>query len=379
MANLLDYLAWRGDLPFRMIPFCEVDCLILCRLSYIPFDGIVPAAPDGAPVPLALAAGEALRLAGEQGDGRYFRLQEDAGLLALLRESTRFSGAGLSYYVNQFDASRQEQFSAITIRLPDRTEFLSFRGTDGTLVGWKEDFNLGYCDVIPAQLDAAKYLETAAGILSGPLRVGGHSKGGNLAVYASAFCRKELQNRIVSVRNMDGPGFNEKVIASEGYKSIMARTRTFLPQSSVFGMLLEHAEDFVLVHSVNFGISQHDPYSWEVVRDGFVPVEGFTNSSQFVDDTLRTWIAGMDPALREKMIDGMFSVFSASDSRMLRDLWSGKKTLTMLKAFGDLDEETKGAILEAFRILRNSAKKTLPRFLARSFGFQGRTRELPDA
>lgn len=362
MANVLDYLDWRGDLSLTDAPFSDVDALILSRLSYIPFDGIVEPSFQARPVALGEAAKKCLELVRQPDSTRRFRIDTDEDLLTRLTASSRFSNLQLCGYVNRFNEAQEEQFSAVTILLPEGG-VVAFRGTDGTLVGWKEDFNMGFADTVPAQLDAVAYLEEASKAITGPIEVCGHSKGGNLAVYAGAFCAPLVQERIALVRSNDGPGFMEKTIQKEGFQRIIARTKTFLPQSSVVGMLLEHEEDFSIIHSTNLGIFQHDVYSWEIVRNGFITVEGLTNSSHFIDLTLKDWVANMTKEQREKMIDGIFSVLNASDGTTFRELRSGKNALAVLHAWADMDDETKASIGTAFHLLESSMKKAFPAML----------------
>ncbi len=363
MANIIDYLNWRGDLSFQQSPFNKVDALVLCRLAYIPFDGIVSAKLDAAPVSIGAASDTCLALVHDKDSTRAFRMADDEQLLNGLIGSERFRNLQLSVFRNVFDAEQAEQFCAITVRLDDDTVFVAFRGTDGTIVGWREDFNMAFSDVVPAQKDAVAYLTEIADACPGKIHIGGHSKGGNLAVYAATFCGEAIQARIASVTNHDGPGFNESVIRDERYRRILDRIHTYLPQSSVIGMLLEHEEDFSVVHSDNQGIMQHDVYSWEVARDSFIPVEEITNSSRFIDRTLKDWVREMTSAQREKMIDGIFSVLSASDGVTLRDLWNGKNTIAVMRAIGNMDEETRNILRQTFSILRASAKKELPAML----------------
>ncbi len=358
MANILDYLDWRGDLTLEREPFCDVDALVLSRLSYVPFDGIVSEDFSAEPIPLGEAAGACIALLHEKDSQLALHLDADEQLLTKLIESPRYSELGLIGYVNRFSKEEEEQFCAISILLPENEMFVAYRGTDGTLIGWKEDFNMSFADVVPAQQDAVKYLEAAAASFDGKLRLGGHSKGGNLSVYASAFCNPAIQSRILRVCNNDGPGFNDNAVSQPGFQAIIQRVHTYLPQSSVIGMLLEHEEAFSVIHSTEHGLSQHDVYSWEISRNGFIPVEGLTNSSVFIDRTLKDWVQSMTPEIREKLIDGVFGVLSASEGTTLRDLWNGKNTIVVMKAIGNMDDETKELLKEAYRILTGSMKKT---------------------
>lgn len=213
--------------------------------------------------------------------------KEDQQLLTQLLQSPRYADILLDGYENIFDPVRQEQFAALTLHLPDGSAAVAFRGTDGTLVGWKEDFNMAFSTVVPAQLDAVRYLSDVAERTQGGIYLCGHSKGGNLAVYAAAFCAPEVQQRILGVRNFDGPGFTQQVLSQTGFARILPRVRTYLPRSSVVGMLLEHEEAFTIVESRSVGIYQHNVYQWEIARGGFVELQQLSASSHLMDRALK--------------------------------------------------------------------------------------------
>ena len=380
MPNVFDYLAWRGDLSFDQSPLNEADSLILCRLSYIPFDGLVPAEFQKS-VSLKEAAARCLNCV-QQSEAqlsdanpsasetqgvpqRRFRLAEDARLLGALKESRRFGGARLCGYVNLLDPVAEKQFAALTILLENDLPYLAFRGTDGTLVGWKEDFNMSFLSVVPAQQDAVAYLRAAAAALPGSLRAGGHSKGGNLAVYAAAFCGAEIQRRIASVYNHDGPGFQAEVVARAEFQHVLGRVHTFVPQSSVVGMLLQHEEGCTVIHSTNTWLLQHDLSSWETAYNGLVPMDGRTRSSHFIDSTLKAWLAQMSPEDRGKLVDGVYAALAASGAVTVADLNRPRTAVAVLRELKKLDEPTKIILQQAIGILSASARENLPVVLNR--------------
>ncbi|MGN0658883.1 MAG: Mbeg1-like protein [Emergencia sp.] len=362
MTNILDYLKWRGDLPVEQVPLCDVDMLILSRLAYIKMSGIVPESFTEQPVSAAHMAEAVLETVDENAkSSAAVKSRDDISLLRLLIESPRFQNLQLTGHRDIFDGQEQEQFSAVTILLPGDCACIAFRGTDSTLVGWKEDFNMAFDENVPAQEDAAGYVEEAAAALpKRSLCLCGHSKGGNLAVYSAAFCSSETRQRILQVRNFDGPGFNEHNIGKTGVREIRDRTKTYLPQSSVVGMLLEHAEEFTIVHSEGIGIFQHDIYSWEIVGAGFVTEEETTGSSQFIDSALKEWLAGMTPQMREDFVDSVFTVFADCEGETLREMWTGRNALAIVRAAAGMDESRRQTIQEGLDILRSSVKKTLP-------------------
>ena len=324
MANVFDYLDWRGDLTLGLVPLCDVDALVLSRLSYLPLDGLVP--PEGATV------GALMRqlLASKPP----LLLPEDGRFIPALAASQRFCEMRIMDYVNQIDLESQTQFAAITVALGDGRHFVAFRGTDGTLVGWKEDFNMAFTCPVPAQRLAAHYAASAMLRFPGEFLLGGHSKGGNLAVYAAAFCPAALQERIEAVYNNDGPGFDADVIALPGYQRICARVQTFVPQSSIVGMLLEHEEAYTIIHSTGDGFGQHNLYTWEVLRDRFVTLETVTNGSRFLDRTLKQWLAGLEPEQRERTIDTVYHMLCETNAETLHELKENRfsRALALLRS-----------------------------------------------
>lgn len=358
MANVFDYLYWRGDLTFAQAPFNEVDSLILCRLSYIRFDAVL-SGDFACGITLSQAAQSCRALLEAQPSYFLYPQPEDEKLLNTLAACGRFKDILLSGYVNQTDPVQEKQFAALTAQLCPALFYIAYRGTDNTLVGWKEDFNLTFQSTIPAQREALAYLEKAAA-RPGSFFVGGHSKGGNLAVYASARCSLPVQNKILDVYNHDGPGFAAELLAEDCFKRICERIHTYIPQSSVVGLLLEHEERFIVIHSTGTGLMQHDLYSWEIGPHGFVPVRALTGSSQFIDRTLKQWLAETDPSIREAFIDGIYESVTTTGAKTLPELYRRKNAVQLIKSLRHLDETSRKAVIQALELLLRSARKAIP-------------------
>lgn len=358
MANLFDYLDWRGDLTLAQSPFNEIDGMILARFSYVPFECVADAFSGGSPT-IGSVASALLSVPDIQSR---VTLEEDTALLRILSESRRFCKLKLSAYENRLDSETQTQFSAITIQLATRQFYVAFRGTDRTLVGWKEDFNMSFVCPVPAQKLAVEYLSAVAGTVDGRFVLGGHSKGGNLAVYAAAFCDPSVQSRIGAVYNYDGPGFDATVLRTPAYQAVCGRVHTFVPQSSIVGMLLEHEEKYTIVHSTQkTGIWQHDIYSWEVIRNHFSYLETVTSSSKFINSALKAWLGELDPRQREKIIDTGYMLLQTTNAQTLSDLsenWFAN-TKAIVKSARDLDEDTRKLVTEALRSLMKCAKNEM--------------------
>lgn len=362
MADLFDYLEWRGDIPFDNLEINDIDLLVASRLAYLPFDSV----EDKLPLPLCTVLEEVLSH-GHKTKERYYRTEEDEALAKAVLDSPRFAQMQVFDYVNTFDAEKQEQFSAISFFTPSSDMIIAFRGTDGTLVGWKEDFNMAFSDEVASQADSVRYLKKIASAKPiCPIYLCGHSKGGNLAVYSAAFSTALIKTRIRAVRNFDGPGFSDTVLAKKGFLQMLPKIKTILPNSSVVGMLLEHDEEFTVIESKSMGAFQHNLYLWQVRRGDFLEVEHLTNSSRFIDSALKLWLKEMDEEKREKLINGVYEILSASEGRHLRELFAAKNIFAVLRAAGDADEETGRLVGEAVRILSRAMKQSAESFFEKS-------------
>lgn len=357
MGTLLEYLAWRGDLSLSQVPLGPVDALILSNLAYVHFQDLIPARP-GLGVPLAQAAQAFLDLPQEETEDRV-RCDNDRKLLRALLDAPRFSGLTLTFHQDIFSSQRETQFAALAIRLEQGQTFLAFRGTDSTLVGWKEDFNMSFLDTVPAQQAALDYLTAWTAHSPGPVILGGHSKGGNMAVYAAALAAPAVRDWVKAVYNNDGPGFTKKVLSAPGYLELIPRIRSFVPQSSVVGMLLEHEEPYTVVKSRQLGIFQHDPYSWEVQRGGFVVVDQVTQGSRKLDQTLKNWLDALTPQDREIFLDGLYQALAGTQARSLDDLAQPKHLYTVFQGLTRLDEGTRISIARTLGLLAKSAAGVL--------------------
>ncbi len=357
-SNLLDYLRWRGDLHMDTVPWNPVDALILARLSYAPFS-LTDLQSRQEPVLLADAA-QAL-LDDPRLEEAVLQAQ-DPILLSALADSPRFASCRLAGYVDEFDPDRELQFSAVSVLTGGNTGFVCFRGTDDTLVGWKEDLNMCFTFPVPAQQAALEYLERMAPLLPDKLVLAGHSKGGNLAVYAAAFCPEALQRRITAVFNFDGPGFDGKVLDTDRYRAISGRVTTFLPQSSIVGMLLEHEEAYTVVKSSRHdGIHQHNVYSWAIERDHMVQLDRVTGSSKYIDRTLTGWLRDLEPEQREKFIDALFEVVSQTNARTLGEMSENRleNAKAIFLSLKNMDETTRKLIQQALSALMKNARSSL--------------------
>lgn len=350
MADMIDYLRWRGDLTFSQAPLNPVDTLIFSTLSYLRLAGIVPETSEEC-IPLSAAA--AALLTDPEAVSR-FRSDRDRELLETAAQTRRFGEARLLLYRDVFIPAEATQFSAVTFLPGDGSAFLAFRGTDSTLVGWKEDCAMAFLESVPAQRLAQSYTESCGAAMNLPLRLGGHSKGGNLAVYAAAKCDPAVQARITAVYNHDGPGFTEHMLTDQGYLRMVPKIHTYVPQSSFFGMLLEREEPHMIIKSNQMGLMQHDPYSWEVLGADFIPEEALTPDSRFLDRTLKTWLAGMTPEERGEFFDAVFGLLMTENASRTRDILRPQNLRAYLRGLKEDDVRRKVILSELAELVQSA-------------------------
>ena len=350
-ASLYDYLNWRGDLPFETVPPCEVDNLILSIISYIDFSETVSEEfPTKKTAALLTATRNYLRSQpGIIKDLGLIIPRETVTLLVRASKTVRFGLVRPVCYVNRICDVEQKQFSAVSFLLPGGDVFVAFRGTDDTIVGWKENFNMSFMHPVPAQTEAAKYLEYIAEHTEGRIYVGGHSKGGNLAVYAAVKASDAVKERIVAVYNNDGPGFSKEFIEGEDYMSIRDRIHTLVPQSSVVGMMLEHEERYTVVKSTSGGLLQHNGLTWSVMGGGFIKLDTVDDQSRLIDRSLKSWLAEISIEDRERFVDELYEAISSTNAKTLTDLGADKKKL--VKAWSSIDNEARAQLMRCINTI----------------------------
>ncbi len=353
MAGIIDYLEWRGDLSFSSEPFNEVDGAVLARIAYLKFE-LTERTWSGEKLETALKA--LLELEADVTG------KNDTAFIKALSTSPRFSSLTVLDTTSVLESESQTQFASVTLTDEESGRiYLFYRGTDNTILGLKEDFNMSFMTVIPGQVRALDYLRGMMKSHDGTFILGGHSKGGNFAVYASSFIGEEYQKRIGGIYNYDGPGFEGSILETEGYKRICPVVSTYIPQTSIVGMMLEHDEKYTIVHSSGSGVGQHNVYSWDVMRTSFVHLDAVDYSSRFIDGALKSWLKNLDREKRGEFIDAVYTVMEKSGVetlKELRDRWfdSGIK---IIKGFRCLPPGTRKTMSEAMGVLFRSSKESL--------------------
>ena len=328
--NFLTYLKWRGDLLLKDYPFNEVDALILAELVYIDFEGIVPRIGEEECISIREANKRYVKAISRE--MLYYRDKEL--LFDQLAQSPRFADMTLSNYISTLNVEVQQQFAAMHINLMPNLTYIGFRGTDSTVTGWREDFNMSYMMPVPAQKSAVEYVNVTAKGMFKKYWLGGHSKGGNLAIYAGVFCNPKIQKKLVKINSFDGPGFSQKMVGDMAYQQIEDRISAYVPENSIVGMLMEHEENYKVVQSSEFGLLQHEGFSWLVDRDAFVLAEDVGAFSKSFSITLKNWLAGMSTEQRKGVVDAFFDVFVQAGIQDFMEI-------------ANMDVKTAGALVKA--------------------------------
>lgn len=316
MANIFDYLAWRKDVPFSVSPFNEVDGLVLSELIYADFSGCVGENEEN--VPLAEVRNRFWQRHTKEeimADKSFTDMAPF--LMDDMVDGARFQDTRVSWFYDVVDTAADIQLAVATFWLPDGTVFVVFRGTDSTIVGWKEDFLLSYLPETEGQRRAAAYMDAHFSDLDMPLRVGGHSKGGNLAVYAAVASCPAVRDRITAVYSNDGPGFLDAFTQSEAYKEMLPRIISIVPEESMIGTLLSNEAYQHVVKSTASGIIQHDGFTWQVLGPKFVEADKRSEGSYLTETTLKEWLRGMNDGDRRLFVGTLFGLLEATGAETI--------------------------------------------------------------
>jgi len=362
-GTLIDYLNEYGDRTLWEYPMNDVDSLALCQLSYLKFDGMVP--DVWANKPFVTLRDIALHGDYERvfADSRY--VKDNKALFKAMVTGKRFGGIKLNCHINLIELEQESQFSAVTFLLEDGNIYIAYRGTDETIVGWKEDFNMVLLSPVPGQALSVKYLNMVMGKINRPFYIGGHSKGGNLAVYASMYCIPQVQDRIRKIYTMDGPGFRTEILKSDRYKKIADRIVKILPQSSMVGMIFENDSNYQVVESKTFGLAQHNSFKWKVKDGDFCRVDDLYQSRKFLNQTFNEWLLSLEEEQIRTFVDTLYNVVSASSAESLIEFTEDwiKSMNSIITALKEVDDQTKNilraVIKSLFDLTRQKVKEEI--------------------
>ena len=363
--TILDYIKMRGDLTFAQSDFNSVDALILSQIAYNNIDCLV--SPDFKQKITLEELAERFTATKDYEKRCNMGAMINPLTPKLLQEaarSHRFGKIKVSGFINKIDEAAIEQFSAITYQLESERYVVALRGTDDTIVGWYEDFNLGYMDEVPAQKDTREYVQGAMAALKGRFIITGHSKGGNLSVKGGMSVPKKSLGRLEAVYNFDGPGFFAPVYKTPEFLQIKDRVFAYFPEFCVVGMMFEHTNQYKIVACSAEGILQHDPFTWNVAGPCFETASAFDEASEIFYSSFNTWAARLSPQERKKFIDTLFDVFYASGAKTNYEIDQNKLVCggKMLAKLAELSENERKSVTRAIKVFVKVAKDNIPMF-----------------
>nr|MCR5272855.1 DUF2974 domain-containing protein [Lachnospiraceae bacterium] len=320
--NMIDYVKWRGDLDFKKSPFNDIDAMILSQLAGIDYTGAVKGFLNVNELDIKNCEKTTLFEVAKRMKLLKNDLKENdnkSRLLEAVGNSARFKDITASGFIRDTDEIEEKQFSAITFFLPHRMRFVAFRGTDGSIASWKENFNMVYKLPYAGQTDALKYIEKASKGFFVKLMLGGHSKGGNLAMYAAFASDEKIRKKIKRVFSFDGPGFCEELSAFDGCEETEEKTVSYMPESAVVGRMLFCSRKSTVVKSESQGLGQHSMFNWQVEGTEFVNADGTDEFSDKMTGFFEDWLNSVERQKRPAMIAEVFSLLQKHNINGMED------------------------------------------------------------
>lgn len=343
MKNMLDYIKEFGHVSFEERAFSEIDALVLTELEYLPLENVVPSDENGENFVTVKEIAEYMQEHKQElfDENPMMITQERHEVSQVIADAPRFQSLKFFGVVSEWDKDTTKQFAAVTVEVEPSVRLVVFRGTDETLIGWKEDFLMTYSPLVAAQTDAKEYLAKQASLWGGDLMISGHSKGGNLAIYAAATQEEDVQLRIVDIFCFDSPGLYRSVLETKGYQNIVPLAMRYIPQDSLVGLMLESEVPYVIVKSNATGAMQHSAMTWEIEDGQFIKMEKLTKNSQLNDQTFKKWTESVSDEELELFWNVFFELLFSVGIDTVNDLYGQfmHYVQEFLKAAGNMDEE----------------------------------------
>ena len=343
MKNMLDYIKEFGHVSFEERAFSEIDALVLTELEYLPLEKVVPSDENGEDFVTVKEIAEYMQEHKQElfDENPMMITEERHEVSQVIADAPRFQSLKFFGVVSEWDKDTTKQFAAITVEVEPSVRLVVFRGTDDTLIGWKEDFLMTYSPLVAAQTDAKEYLAKQASLWDGDLMISGHSKGGNLAIYAAATQVEDVQLRIVDIFCFDSPGLYRSVLETKGYQNIVPLAMRYIPQDSLVGLMLESEVPYVIVKSNATGAMQHSAMTWEIEDGQFIKMEKLTKNSQLNDQTFKKWTESVSDEELELFWNVFFELLFSVGIDTVNDLYGQfmHYVQEFLKAAGNMDEE----------------------------------------
>ena len=347
MMTIIDYLNKYGDTSFFEFKFNNIDNLILSQLSYLKWSGIVPSLYEKG-IKLEEASRKYFqKYSQDEINNSWFLISKISNMLKILGKSRRYQNAILYSYVSIID--KNMQFGALSIKLDDNSVYVSFEGTDDTMSGWKEDFEMACNYPVPSQKLAIKYLNRVIKFSDSFVRIGGHSKGGNLAICAGMGCHFYIRGKIKEIYNNDGPGFLKEQVLSYKYERISKKIIMFVPKQSIIGMLMFHNTDYKVIRSNGLGILAHDVFNWQVDDNDFIYDE-ISYRSRKLQRNINRYLDKLSMEERQKVVEAIFSIFEDNDIKFTNEI-KFNKIFDMFKSLANIDKKVRREIYQLLKII----------------------------
>lgn len=360
--DIIDYALLNAHKDLTKLPFSKIDGLIFAQLSYLSFDNLVPDLKN---------KGKGLLLSEIAESENYEEIfplerteEKNKKLLNAVAYSNRYGKIRVNFYEDIFDTEKDTQFCAISFLFPNGDACIAFRGTDSTITGWKENFNMLFSAPVAAQSLSVPYVEGVAKKVKGKITLVGHSKGGNLAIYAGTKCNDLTKSKIVEIQSFDSPGFTKEFIDSPEHIKAEEKIVKFIPEESMVGLMLNNRENYRIIKSEGSGIMQHDPFLWQIENDDFVNGEKLYMRSKFFDSTFNDWVYSSEPEQREKFVEALFEMINAANAENATSFvdWADNlknNTSIIYENLKDLDTETRNLVLKGLGNLFSSINKNV--------------------
>ena len=364
MADIIDYALLNAHKDFDTLPYSKIDSLVFSELAYLSFDNIVPDSTSK-------NKGVLFSDIAESNDYEaLFPLERTAErnkkLLNAVAYSKRYGKVRVNYYDDIFDIEKDTQFCAITFILPNGDACIAFRGTDSTITGWKENFNMLFTSPVAAQSHSVMYIDTVAKKIKGNIILTGHSKGGNLAIYSGCMCSPDAKSKVLEIQAFDSPGFTKDFIESKEHTETEKIIRKFMPEESLVGVLLNNREQYRIIKSEGSGIMQHDPFLWQIdiTNNDFIDGEKLYMSSHFFDVTFNDWVNSSTSEQKEQFVEALFEIinsFNSENALSFVELTDNIKnnSSVVYEALKDLDPDTRNLVLKGIGNLFSSINKNV--------------------
>ena len=363
MTNVFGYIDEQSDSLFRARPFCEVDALVFAWLSYFEIEKL-----DNKGIECRGMTLQELAESAEQNIGKFKKPDKLMKLISVLTgawmlkqvsDKTRFKDIRIGRYKTVTDHKNGIQFSVTSYILDTGVEVISFRGTDTSVAGWKEDCMTTFSHTVPSQDLALEYLN--GGDSKNPIILAGHSKGGYLAIYAASECRKDLVSRIEGIYNFDGPGFCFDISETANFNDLKDRIHSYVPGSSIVGMLQRHMDDYVVVSSMNRGVMQHYAFYWKIDGQSFVLRNNRNISSRTMDAAFNQWLDDLSFEDRKALVETIFSILEESGVKYFDEFSTAgfARIRAVISKMHNMDPHTKKMIRAFFGKLLRASKNEM--------------------